>query len=113
MCSNHSPRNSEGACRESSPEQLFTAEAESMNMVYSATRERVLDRFEAIQLVNRGHRLRLHLKQVAWWTVVYGTTAVKRLCWFGDPANFAVAPVSRNRHDGEVEFPWRGPLSAN
>jgi lipopolysaccharide/colanic/teichoic acid biosynthesis glycosyltransferase len=80
MCNNHSPRNSDKPCRETSPEQLFTAKfkAESMSIVHSAMRERVLDRYEAIQLAARGHRLRLHLKQLAWWAVVCGTTAIKR-----------------------------------
>ena len=81
MCGDHSPRNSDRTCGESSPQQLFAAKfkAESMNVAYSATRERVLDRYEAIQLATRGHRLRFHLKQLAWRAVVYGTTVVKRL----------------------------------
>lgn len=81
MCRNHSPRNSDRTCRESSPERLLTAKfkTKSMNITHSATRERVLDRYEAIQLATRGHRLRRHLKQLAWRAVVCGTTAVKRL----------------------------------
>ena len=81
MCGDHSPRNSDRTCGESSPQQLFAAKlkAESMNVAHSATRERVLDRYEAIQLATRGHRLRFHLKQLAWRAVVYGTTVVKRL----------------------------------
>jgi lipopolysaccharide/colanic/teichoic acid biosynthesis glycosyltransferase len=39
----------------------------------------VLSRYEAIGLATRGHRLRLHLKRLAWWAVIHGTTAVKRM----------------------------------
>ncbi len=45
----------------------------------AANRERVLRRYETIGSATRWHRLRFHLKQLVWWTVVRGTTAVKRM----------------------------------
>jgi len=45
----------------------------------AAARERVIRRYEAIGAATRWHRLRFSLKQFAWWSVVRGTTAVKRI----------------------------------
>ena len=45
----------------------------------AATRERVLRRYEAIEAATRWHSMRFRLKQAAWWTVVRGTGAIKRM----------------------------------
>jgi len=45
----------------------------------AATRERVLRRYEAIEAATRWHGMRSRLKQAAWWTVVRGTGAIKRM----------------------------------
>jgi lipopolysaccharide/colanic/teichoic acid biosynthesis glycosyltransferase len=50
-----------------------------MDILSSATRERVLCRYEAIEAATRWHRWRFHLKQAVWWAVVRGTTAIKRM----------------------------------
>lgn len=80
MLRNHSHQDSERTDRDSPSGQLSSAisSAEDVSIFSSATRERMLDRYEAIELATRGHRLRLYLKQLAWRAVIHGTTAVKR-----------------------------------
>ena len=50
-----------------------------MDILNSATRERVLQRYETIEASTRWHRWRFYFKQAVWWAVVRGTTAVKRI----------------------------------
>jgi hypothetical protein len=61
--------------RQSSPVKLKTR---STDLLSSTTRERVLRRYETIEASTRGHRWRFRLKQSVWWSVVRGTTAIKR-----------------------------------